>query len=200
MRPGLPTFALSVAALAAGLSCGRAQRPGAVPAAPTAPVSISPTLAPSTPSKTVRAALARPDYQWRLVPTPHFDLYVQAGSPSDVHRAAVAAAAERALAADLVLIGAPAYPNRIQLLFVTSRAQMGELAGRPVGGLALVEPDEGGDAALFVARSENGLGALRHELMHLVTVKLWGQPAEPSDWDWRGHGDVGGWHVRRLRL
>jgi hypothetical protein len=130
----------------------------------------------------VRAALARPDYRWLPVPTPHFDLYVQVGSPSDIHRSEVAAAAEHALATDLAAIDAPAYPNRIQLLFVTSRAQMREIVGRPAGGFALVEPGEGGDAGVFVGRPSDGLGALRHEIMHLVTYKQWGEPVAPTDW------------------
>ena len=146
---------------------------------------------PAAPSRTVGAALARRDYRWLRVPTAHFDMYVQAGSPSDLHRREVGAAAERALAADLARLDAQQFPDRISLLFVTSRSQMRELTGFAFGGTALVEPEEGGDAAMFVARPSDGQGALRHELMHLITFKLWGQPVGSPAWLVEGIGTWG---------
>jgi hypothetical protein len=80
---------------------------------------------------------------------------------------------ERAIAADLDWLGEGkrARELRLHLFFVGSREEMRPVTGGTPGGHAI--PEEG--TAYFVAM-DSVSPPLRHELMHLLSWRLWGTP------------------------
>jgi hypothetical protein len=81
-------------------------------------------------------------------------VYVLAGSPAERLLPTLAADAERAIAANLAWLGEPAARVKLRLFFVGSREQMRPLTGA----------------------NDSVRPALRHELMHLLSWRLWGTP------------------------
>jgi hypothetical protein len=104
--------------------------------------------APLPRHKLVQRALADISFDWQRHNTRHFQLYAPADSCAGAHLPALGKRAEKALAANLQLLGGPTYPRLpIYLVFVGSRPEMTRLVGQPAGGYA--EPAE--DSAFFVA-------------------------------------------------
>src|SRR5918992_807282 len=146
------------------------------------------TQAPLTRHKLVQRALADTSFDWQRHTTRHFQLYAVAGSYAADHLPALGERSEKALAANLQLLGSPTYPRLpMYLVFVSSRPELTRLVGQPGGGYA--EPAE--DSAFFVA-SPTGIPSipLRHELMHVLSFGLWGQPAQPEAWIVEGLGTL----------
>jgi hypothetical protein len=148
-----------------------------------------PTAQPPLPRhKLVQRALADTSFRWQHRATRHFQLYAPADSYAADHLPALGERAEKALAANLQLLGSPTYPRLpMYLMFVSSRPELTRLVGQPGGGYA--EPDE--DSAFFVV-SATGIPSipLRHELMHVLSFGVWGQPAQPEAWIVEGLGTL----------
>lgn len=142
--------------------------------------------APLRRHKLVQRALADTSFSWQRHTTRHFQLYAPADSYAGSHLPALGERAERALSANLLLLGVPNYPRLpIYLVFVSSRPELTQLVGQQGGGYA--EPAE--DSAIFVA-SPTGSIPLRHELMHVLSFGVWGQPAQPEAWVVEGLGTL----------
>ncbi|HEX7240044.1 MAG TPA: hypothetical protein VF263_07245 [Longimicrobiaceae bacterium] len=120
------------------------------------------------PPGAVRDALADPGRRWVSADTPHFHLHAPRGSHAAPRLRRLGAEAERARSAGLALLGARDGP-RMELVFVDGRAEMARYVGRPVGGMGIVEQD----AAFFVHDPAHG-AALRHEVMHVLSWRIWG--------------------------
>lgn len=117
-------------------------------------------------------AISLRDHHWIRRATPHADLYVLASSRAESLLNTLPADVERAIAADLAFLGVPFTGPRLALFFVGTREEMRPLVGATPGGHAAT--DEG--AAFFVG-NDSIPPALRHELMHLLSWRLWGTPA-----------------------
>lgn len=136
--------------------------------------------------KLVQRALADTSFRWQHRATRHFQLYAPVDSYAAANLSALGRRAEKALAANLQLLGTRAYPRLpIYLMFVSSRPEMTRLVGQPAGGYA--EPAE--DSAFFLV-SPSGSVPLRHELMHVLSFGLWGEPAQPEAWVVEGLGTL----------
>ena len=150
-------------------------------------VARPPTAQPPLPRhKLVQRALTDTSFRWQHRATRHFQLYAPVDSYAAANLSALGLRAEEALAANLQLLGSRAYPRLpMYLMFVNSRPEMTRLVGQPAGGYA--EPAE--DSAFFVV-STSGSVPLRHELMHVLSFGLWGQPAQPEAWVVEGLGTL----------
>jgi hypothetical protein len=136
--------------------------------------------------KLVQRALADTSFRWQQHTTRHFQLYAPVNSYAAAHLPALGQRAEKALAANLQLLGSRTYPRfPIYLVFVSSRPELTRLVGQPGGGYA--EPAE--DSAFFVVTPTSSV-PLRHELMHVLSFGLWGDPAQPEAWVVEGLGTL----------
>ena len=142
--------------------------------------------APLARHKLVRRALADSAFDWQRHTTRHFHLYAPTDSYAGAQLPALGKRAEKALAANLQLLGSSTYPRLpMYLVFVNTRPEMTRLVGQPAGGYA--EPAE--DSAFFVA-SPSGSVPLKHELMHVLSFGVWGQPTQPEAWVVEGLGTL----------
>jgi len=117
-------------------------------------------------------ALALPGYHWVHRRTPHAEIYVRGGSSAEKIIASLPANVERAVTADLARLGVPFSGPRLRLFFVGSRDEMRPLVGAMPGGHAAT--DEG---AGFLIGNDSIQPAMRHEIMHLLSWRLWGTPS-----------------------
>lgn len=147
------------------------------------PPTVQPPLARH---KLVQRALADTSFRWQQHATRHFQLYAPVDSYAAVHLPALGQRAEEALAANLQLLGNRTYRRLpMYLVFVSSRPEMTRLVGQPAGGYA--EPGE--DSAFFIVTPSGGQ-PFRHELMHVLSFGLWGEPAQPEAWIVEGLGTL----------
>jgi hypothetical protein len=110
---------------------------------------------------------------WRTVTTQHFIVHGVVDSYAGDHLMSLGELAERARETVLGRIGeadTEAYP-RPHLFLVRGPDDIRTLVGQPAGGWT--EPDAN---AVLVAVGEEAPPALRHELGHLFTHRLWGRP------------------------
>lgn len=136
--------------------------------------------------KLVQRALADTSFRWQQHRTRHFQLYAPVDSYAAAHLPALGQRAEEAFAANLRLLGSRTYPRLpMYLVFVSSRPEMTRLVGQPAGGYA--EPGE--DSAFFIV-TPTGSAPFQHELMHVLSFGLWGQPAQPEAWVVEGLGTL----------
>jgi hypothetical protein len=162
--PGATARAMWSVCLAASLALATAAAPSAA-AAQAAATRL-----------TVRDVLERSGLRWRTRETPHFRLHFQPGSQAERDIDELAADIERARAHDLALLGERDHP-RIDVFYLTTRDQMARFIGaRPK---ALAAPSA--NYALFVY-NRDVRPYHRHEVMHILATRLWGQPAPPADW------------------
>ena len=147
------------------------------------PPKVQPPLARH---KLVQRALADTSFRWQHQTTRHFQMYAPADSYAAAHLTALGQRAEEALAANLELLGSRTYLQLpIYLVFVSSRPEMTRLVGLAAGGYA--EPGE--DSAFFII-TPDGSPPFRHELMHVLSFGLWGEPAQPEAWIVEGLGTL----------
>jgi hypothetical protein len=136
--------------------------------------------------KLVHRALADTSFRWQQHTTRHFQLYAPVDSYAAAQLPALGQRAEEALAANLKLLASRTYPRLpMYLMFVSTRPEMTRLVGQPAGGYA--EPGE--DSAFFLV-TPTGSVPFRHELMHVLSFGLWGQPAQPQAWVVEGLGTL----------
>lgn len=122
------------------------------------------------PPTLLERALATPGATWLRGTTPHARLYVLRGSGAESHAPALGAAVEDARRDDLRWLGEATFAPTLQLLFVGDRSEMRPFVGGAPGGHA--EPGE----ATAILAAANGRPPLRHELMHVLSWRLWGTP------------------------
>jgi|GEM_PF-2609806 len=155
------TFRISTALAVLGLAC--------------APAACAPGHAPPHGAETARAALGHPGFAWRTVEANGIHLHYLPGGDAAGRAPQLARRAEAALRHDLALARMPAVRHTVELFLVDSREQARQLSGHGYMGQAI--PSE--LTAIFVV--EPGTTPLfRHEIMHALSLKLWGTPRTAS--------------------
>jgi hypothetical protein len=114
--------------------------------------------------------LSREGYAWRTVEAPGIHLHYLPGGYAAEHAPAMADAAAEALRYDLALAGLPRQSEPVELFLVGSREQMRDVTGWGYRGQAV----PGELTAFFIAEPATR-PAFRHEIMHALTLMLWGQ-------------------------
>jgi hypothetical protein len=118
-----------------------------------------------------RATLSRPGFAWRTARAPGVHVHYLPGSYAAAHAHDLARAAAASLARDLAFgqLRAPGEP--VELFLSSSRGQQRQLTGLAVTGHA-----EAGELTAFVVVAPGWPPPFSHEIMHALTLKLWGLP------------------------
>ncbi|HTD61147.1 MAG TPA: hypothetical protein VK679_10865 [Gemmatimonadaceae bacterium] len=128
-----------------------------------------------------------PGPPWDSVDTPHLRLYTEPGAYAARHIAALERRAERALTDDLALLHASGYGPRIHIFYFESQARLDSVFGVPGDGQAYPE-------ALLVMVTANAHGletpSDRHEMMHVLSITMWGWGAPNERWRHEGLGNL----------
>jgi hypothetical protein len=120
-----------------------------------------------------RAALNAPGISWKSRRTKHAVIHAPAGSAAERGLAASAQRAERAITANLGLLGAKSGGKRLQVFLLPSAADMRRLTGQSE---AWTPREEEGTSFLIAGGSIRP--AFRHETMRVLSTRHWGKPAE----------------------
>ncbi|HEX6908810.1 MAG TPA: hypothetical protein VF142_00365 [Longimicrobium sp.] len=123
-----------------------------------------------------RAALSAPGFDWRTHAGPGFHLHYRPGSLAAARIHDFAREADEALRHVLALMGQAAPRAPLELFLVDSRAQARQLTGNEFMGQAV----PGELTAFFVVLRERA-PAFRHEIMHALSLTLWG-PHRAGSW------------------
>ena len=115
-------------------------------------------------------------------------MYAEAGSANAARLPALAARVTAARRRSLALLGEPAFAPRLRVFYVASRDRMRALAGARATGLT----DAPAHAVVAVA-APAWEPLETHEVMHAVSLALWGDPREGAAW-----GERGTWLVEGL--
>lgn len=116
-------------------------------------------------------ALRHARFTWDSVSAPGFTLYTLRGSYGAARAAQYRAEIEQGIAHALGMLNERTYPARLRLFVMSSRDDVEAVTGTGWNGWT----DAPGNNAAVVARSECR-PVLRHEIMHAVSLRLWGHP------------------------
>lgn len=131
-----------------------------------------------------RETLSRDGFAWRTVEARGIHLHYLPGGYAAEHAPELARAAEAALRYDLELARMSAVRDTAELFLLDSREQARQLSGHEYMGQAI----PGELTAFFVAEAGKP-PAFRHEIMHALSLKLWGTERTAS---WLSEG-VAAW-------
>jgi hypothetical protein len=120
-------------------------------------------------------ALAHPRFVWDSVRTSSFTLYVTRGSYAAERASQYRGEVEDGIAHALTTLGEPVYPGHLQMFVMGSREDVAVVTGIGWNGWS----DPAGNNAAVVARPECR-PVFRHEIMHVVSLNLWGNPLGPD--------------------
>jgi hypothetical protein len=121
------------------------------------------------------AALAHPRFVWDSLSGAGFTLYTPRGSYAAARASQYRAEVEDGLADALAMLGESAYPAHLRLFVMGSRDDVEAVTGTGWNGWT----DAPGNNAGVVARAECR-PVFRHEIMHAVSLRLWGHPLGPE--------------------
>jgi hypothetical protein len=116
-------------------------------------------------------ALANPLARWIHRRTPGADVYVLTGSAAQPMLRAIADESERSIRANLEWLREGSAKGRLKLFFVGSRDEMRPFTGTRSAGWSVV-----GEGTAFFVANDSVRPAIRHEVMHLLSWRLWGAP------------------------
>ena len=115
--------------------------------------------------------LARSDVRWIYRRTPDANVYVLSGSAAASLLPFLASESQRAIESNLQWLGERSSKTRLNLFFVGSRDEMRPFTGTRSGGWSVVA-----EGTAFLVASDSINPAIRHEVMHLLSWRLWGTP------------------------
>lgn len=123
-----------------------------------------------------KAALAHPRFVWDSIPSAGFTLYIPRGNSYAAARASeYRAEVEDGIAHALTILGERSYPAHLQIFVLGSREDVKAVTGNSWNGWT----DAAGNNAAVVARPECR-PVFKHEIMHAVSLSLWGNPLGPE--------------------
>jgi hypothetical protein len=77
----------------------------------------------------------------------------------------------------LQLLGVEKYPTRLHIFFINSREEMRRLTGR--GSTGWTDPES---HVVLLVDAADWNAFERHEIMHAISLDLWGRAREPGEW------------------
>jgi hypothetical protein len=137
---------------------------------------ISTSDRPPAMGKFAEAALANRGFDWDSVRTDRLTLYMIRGSYAAARASQFRVEAEDALDRALTLLGERSYPSHLQVFALRSREDVESITGAGWNGWS----DPAGHNAAVVARPECRPILFKHEIMHTVSLSLWGNPLGPD--------------------
>jgi hypothetical protein len=140
----------------------------------------------------IAMATSNPVFRWDSLVTPTFTLYAQRGGYAAARLPELRGEVESAIIHALKILGEPAYRAHLQVFYVRSRDDVKAVTG--IAGMGITRAAY--NAVVLVA-TDTIRPAHRHEVMHAVSLRLWGHPgAAPDDPREPSSADVfyrGGW-------
>ncbi len=137
-------------------------------------------------------------FDWRTRAFAWGRLHIPARVADSVDAAQRAQAVDSALALGLGMLGVPQYDRPLDAFLIEDRQDVATLMGRPSGSTA----DSFGSTVLLAGRGSMPT-VMRHEIMHVLSMNLWGVPTEPAAWAREGiatyaGGSCGGYGFHQL--
>jgi hypothetical protein len=117
-----------------------------------------------------RETLSRAGFDWRTAEAPGIHLHYLPGGYAAEHASGLARAAAAALLHDRMLADLPRQSEPVELFLVESREQARQLTGQGYVGQAIP-----GELTVFIVMFPDRPAAFRHEIMHALTLMLWGK-------------------------
>lgn len=102
------------------------------------------------------------------VETPHFRLYARSSDDATARLSALGERAEEALRHNISVLDEREYPRVIDLVLLDSPKRV-----------TYADPIE---EVVFLHVTRSGMRTIRHEVMHVVTFWLWGEPVPAQQW------------------
>jgi hypothetical protein len=122
-----------------------------------------------------RDALATASRNWDSVATPAFTLYMPRNSYAATRSSRYVAEVDSAIDNALRMLGERSYPAHLRVYYVGSRDEMKAIMGNASAGSADAEVNRVVFAAADTMRPLH-----RHEIMHAVSLLVWGHPGGPD--------------------
>ena len=129
----------------------------------------APSRTPPHGAGVARETLSREGFAWRTVEAQGIHLHYQPGGYAAERAPGLARAAAAALNHDRMLADLPRQSEPVELFLVESREQARQLTGQPHMGQAI-----SGELTAFFVMVPGKPPAFRHEIMHALSLMLWG--------------------------
>ena len=125
----------------------------------------------------IATATSNPAFQWDSLVTPGFTLYAQRGGYAAGRFPDLRGEVDSAITHALEILGEPAYRAHLKVFYVRSRDEVKGVTGMTGMGITRAAYN-----AVVLVAADTIRPAHRHEVMHAVSLRLWGQPgAAPDD-------------------
>ena len=123
------------------------------------------------PATVAERTLARSDFRWSHRRTANANVYVLRGSDAAPLLSQLAVKSEQAITENLSWLGERGTKGRLNLFFVGSRDEQRPFTGTRSAGWSIVA-----EGTAFLVANDSVRPAIRHEVMHLLSWRLWGSP------------------------
>lgn len=125
----------------------------------------------------IATATSNPAFQWDSLVTPAFTLYAQHKGYAANRLPALRGEVDNAITHAMTLLGEPAFRVHLHVFYVSSRDDVKTLTGMSGMGITRAAYN-----AVVLVAGNTIRPAHRHEVMHAVSLRLWGHPgAAPGD-------------------
>lgn len=124
-----------------------------------------------------RSILARTDRRWETREFSWGRLHLGAGAPVPIDVGARGAELDASITRDLDILGASAYDRPLDAFLIADRAEILAISGQRAASTA----DPLGTTVLL-AKYASMPTVMRHEVMHVLSINVWGIPPEPAAW------------------
>jgi hypothetical protein len=121
----------------------------------------------------------RPEEKFFNEQAGNISFIIPQGSLAYDHREELISTCRDAIKTDLDILKIPGFTDPITIQFVSSRAEMKKYTGMPAGGVANIQPLK---IVYLLDNIQEGGPPIKHELMHIITLSVWGYPDRTSDW------------------
>jgi len=142
--------------------------------------------------------LGEAHFNWQTIRTSDARIHYLVGTYAERNQDVLTERVRESRAAVLERLGLQDYPRTLDVFYVDSRDDMRRLTGQPVTGMAYTDDD-----VVVLVFNEEWRAFERHELAHVISRRVWGEPGDPFAATLEGlavyvDGDCGGYEVGRV--
>jgi hypothetical protein len=141
-------------------------------------VRLAPPGLRSLPVGHARTISERRDYAWKVATYEWGRAYAPSNYPSpQAQLDSIAQAVNAAITHNQDILATASYDRPIDVFLVDGRDEMRDLMGQPYGSTS-----DALGSTIILAKYGTSTWVMRHELMHVLSINLWGVPPEPAAW------------------
>jgi len=122
-----------------------------------------------------KSILADKAFTFRTVTTPHFRFHIEPGSLAEKNLVALQGQAEKARTNALMILREKDFPPVVDLFYLRTRDEMREVMGAGVKGFTDYR-----SRTIVLVYNASVKAYHNHEMMHVVSMNLWGYPADSN--------------------